>query len=103
MSRRTIWQKVRHGHEPLEDALMNRYSQLLAKCLLLLPAAGALTACAQRPTAAITEVQMQDVKLTHAMLLFSVKVENPYVTPLPISSLNYTLASGNQVFLEGKT
>jgi LEA14-like dessication related protein len=61
-----------------------------------------LTACTQRPTASITGVQMQDVKLTHATMVFAVKVDNPYMSPLPLSNLDYTLSSAGQQFMTGK-
>lgn len=56
----------------------------------------------QKPTASIAGVKVQDVALTNATMLFDVKVDNPYSVPLPLTNLDYTLASEGQQFLTGK-
>ena len=56
----------------------------------------------QKPSAHITGVKVQDVKLTSATMLFDVKVDNPYTVPLPMSNVDYALSSQGQRFLTGK-
>jgi LEA14-like dessication related protein len=56
----------------------------------------------ERPTAQIAGVQLQDVGLSDATMLFDVKVDNPYTVPLPMSNVDYALASQGQRFLTGK-
>jgi len=74
-------------------------------CALVLTVAG----CAQlqsmvalRPSASVTGAKLSDIGLQQATLLFDVAVNNPYSVPLPLSNLDYSLASRGQPFLSGK-
>jgi LEA14-like dessication related protein len=56
-----------------------------------------------KPTARLTNVQIQGLSLDAASLLFNVEISNPYGVPLPLSNLDYSLASGGGgPFLAGK-
>lgn len=55
----------------------------------------------RKPTAKLTGVKFKDVKLDSATLLFDVEVENPYPVALPLTNLDYALASGANRFLSG--
>ncbi len=57
---------------------------------------------AERPTVEIAGAKLQDVGLTNATMMFDVKVDNPYTVPLPMSNVDYALASQGQRFLTGK-
>ena len=46
-------------------------------------------------------MNIQDVNLTDATMLFDVKVDNPYMMPLPLGNLDYALASQGQQSLTG--
>ena len=54
-----------------------------------------------KPTARMTGLKFQDVKLDSATLLFDVEVDNPYSVALPLLNLDYDLSSGAQPFLAG--
>lgn len=56
----------------------------------------------ERPTAQIAGAKLQDVGLSEATMLFDVKVDNPYTVPLPMTNVDYALASEGQRFLAGK-
>lgn len=55
----------------------------------------------QKPTARMTGLKFQDVKLNSATLLFDVEVDNPYPVALPLMNLDYGLSSGAEPFLNG--
>ena len=55
----------------------------------------------QRPGAEIVAAKLQTANLSQATMLFDVKVTNPYTVPLPLSNLDYSLASQGQKFLTG--
>ena len=55
----------------------------------------------QKPTARMTGLKFQDVKLNSATLLFDVEVDNPYPVALPLMNLDYGLSSGAEPFLTG--
>jgi len=59
------------------------------------------TGCSTKPSARITGMKVQGISLTDATMLFDVKVDNPYMLPLPLGNLDYALASGGQQFLTG--
>ena len=59
------------------------------------------TGCGTKPSASITGMKVQGISLTDATMLFDVKVDNPYMLPLPLGNLDYALASGGQQFLTG--
>jgi len=54
-----------------------------------------------KPTARMTGLKFQDVKLDSATLLFDVEVDNPYSVALPLLNLDYELSSGADPFLTG--
>ena len=54
-----------------------------------------------KPTARMTGLKFQDVKLDSATLLFDVEVDNPYSVALPLMNLDYGLSSGAEPFLTG--
>lgn len=56
----------------------------------------------QKPGARITGVQLKDIDLTAATLLFDVELKNPYSVPLPLVNVDYGLASRETAFLSGK-
>jgi LEA14-like dessication related protein len=55
----------------------------------------------QKPTARMTGLKFQDVKLDSATLLFDIEVDNPYPVALPLMNLDYGLSSGANPFLNG--
>jgi len=79
---------------------MNQFAVAVGLALLL----AATTGCGmlEKPSASITGVKVQGISLTDATMLFDVKVDNPYTVPLPLSNLDYALASKGQQFLTGK-
>jgi len=54
-----------------------------------------------KPTARMTGLKFEDVKLDSATLLFDVEVDNPYPVALPLMNLDYGLSSGAEPFLNG--
>ena len=73
-------------------------------CLLAAPT---LTGCSladwglAEPTARILDVSIMDVGLATTPLLFDVEVDNPYSIDLPLTDLDYVLASDGESFLRG--
>jgi len=57
----------------------------------------------KKPSARLTGLKFEDVKLDAAILLFDVEVDNPYPIALPLMNLDYGLSSGAQPFLTGRT
>jgi len=55
-----------------------------------------------RPSAAVVGVRPTDVSLTTLTLRFDVEVTNPYSVPLPLTSVDYCLASRGAQFLSGE-
>ena len=55
----------------------------------------------QKPTARMTGLKFENVKLDSATLLFDVEVDNPYPVALPLMNLDYGLSSGAEPFLTG--
>jgi LEA14-like dessication related protein len=78
---------------------ISRFTIVVLAGVLLVGAAG----CTTRPTANITGMKLQGVSLTDATMLFDVKVDNPYMAPLPLGNLDYALASQGQQFMTGKS
>ncbi|MDP6636408.1 MAG: LEA type 2 family protein [Phycisphaerae bacterium] len=78
---------------------ISKFTIVILVALLLAGAAG----CSARPTASITGMKLQGVSLTDATMLFDVKVDNPYMAPLPLGNLDYALASRGQQFMSGKS
>jgi len=54
-----------------------------------------------KPTARMTGLKFEDVKLDSATLLFDIEVDNPYPVALPLMNLDYDLSSGEEPFLTG--
>ena len=55
----------------------------------------------QKPSARMTGLKFENVKLDSATLLFDVEVDNPYPVALPLMNLDYGLSSGAEPFLNG--
>ncbi len=56
----------------------------------------------EKPGAQVTGSKLQDIGATAATMLFDVKVDNPYTVPLPMTNVDYALASKGQRFLTGQ-
>jgi LEA14-like dessication related protein len=54
-----------------------------------------------KPTAKMTGLKFEDVKLDSATLLFDVEIDNPYPVALPLMNMDYGLSSGAEPFLNG--
>ncbi|MBC8468092.1 MAG: LEA type 2 family protein [Planctomycetes bacterium] len=54
-----------------------------------------------KPTARLTDLKIEDVKLDSATLLFDVEIENHYPVALPLTNFDYSLSSGAEKFLSG--
>ena len=89
---------------------MRRHSGLACKCAVLL-AVASLVGCEavqavltsdRRPTASVRGVQLGDLSLDNAQLLFDVELTNPYSVPLPLLDVGYTLSSGGSQFVAGQ-
>lgn len=57
---------------------------------------------AQKPSARVVGTHLADLKPDAADLVFDVEVTNPYSAALPLTNLDYALASGGKPFLTGK-
>ncbi len=55
----------------------------------------------QKPTAALTGLKFDNITLESASLLFDLEVKNPYSVALPLSNLDYHLASSDKPLLAG--
>jgi LEA14-like dessication related protein len=55
----------------------------------------------KRPTARLTGLKFEDVKLDSATLLFDVEIDNHYPVALPLTNFDYTLSSRGEKFLLG--
>jgi LEA14-like dessication related protein len=81
--------------------------RIVSRCLPAVVAVSLLagtTGCGitEKPRASITGMQVRNVGLTNATMLFDVKVDNPYTVSLPMSNVDYVLSSQGQQFLTGK-
>ena len=54
-----------------------------------------------KPSARIVGAKLADLSLTSATLNFDVELSNPYAVPLPLTNVEYSLASGGTAFLSG--
>ncbi|RZC93381.1 hypothetical protein C5167_021670 [Papaver somniferum] len=54
------------------------------------------------PEATLTDVDVKSVGFTSVTLLAKISVNNPYITPLPMVEVDYTLKSHANVILTGK-
>jgi LEA14-like dessication related protein len=50
----------------------------------------------------VAGVKVENISLTDATMLFDVQVDNPYSVPLPMSNVDYAVASQGQPFASGK-
>ena len=55
----------------------------------------------QKPTARMTGLNFENVKLNSATLLFDIEVNNPYPVDLPLLNMDYGLSTGAEQFLKG--
>ena len=55
----------------------------------------------RKPSARLTDLKIEDVKMDSATLLFDVEIENHYPVALPLTNFDYSLSSGAQKFLSG--
>ena len=55
----------------------------------------------RKPTARLTGLKIEDVKLDSATLLFDVEIDNHYPVALPFANFDYSLSSGAEQFLSG--
>jgi LEA14-like dessication related protein len=55
----------------------------------------------RKPTAQLTDLKIENVKMDSATLLFDVEIENHYPVALPLTNFDYSLSSGSVKFLSG--
>ena len=55
----------------------------------------------RKPTARLSGLKFEEVKLDSAMLVFDVEIENYYPVALPLTNFDYTLSSNAEQFLSG--
>lgn len=84
----------------MDNRMTSRYLTALSAAALLASTVGC--DMIEKPSASIAGVSIEDVSLTDATMLFDVNVSNPYSVPLPLSNVDYALASQGQQFLTGK-
>ncbi|MCP4612030.1 MAG: LEA type 2 family protein [Planctomycetes bacterium] len=56
----------------------------------------------RKPTARLTDLTIEDVKLDSATLLFDIEIENHYPVALPLTNFDYSLSSNAEKFLSGE-
>ena len=78
---------------------VNRFAVVVAAAMLLAGASGC--GMLEKPAVSIAGMKLQDIGVSDATMLFDVKVDNPYAVPLPLSNIDYALASQGQQFLKG--
>lgn len=64
---------------------------------------GALGDMISKPSARVTGVRLEGLRMDGVTLGFDVEVANPYGVALPVAKLDYALQSGGNRFLDGKT
>ncbi|KYK23035.1 hypothetical protein AYK25_10265 [Thermoplasmatales archaeon SM1-50] len=57
----------------------------------------------RKPTARLTGLKFEEVKLDSAMLMFDVEIDNHYPVALPLTNFDYTLSSNAEKFLSGSS
>lgn len=62
----------------------------------------AILSSAPRPSADISGVHLADLSLADITLVFDIAVKNPYSVPLPLTNVDYKLATQATTFLEGQ-
>jgi LEA14-like dessication related protein len=55
----------------------------------------------RKPTARLTGLKFEEVKLESATLLFDVEIDNHYPVALPLTNFDYTLSTSAEKFLSG--
>ena len=55
----------------------------------------------RKPTARLTGLKFEEVKLDSAILVFDVEIDNHYPVALPLTNFDYTLSSNAEQFLSG--
>ena len=55
----------------------------------------------RKPTARLTGLKFEEVKLESAMLVFDIEIDNHYPVALPLTNFDYTLSSNAEKFLSG--
>ena len=55
----------------------------------------------KRPSARLTGLKFEEVKLDSATLLFDVEIDNHYPVALPLTNFDYNLSTGSNKFLSG--
>jgi LEA14-like dessication related protein len=55
----------------------------------------------KKPSARLTGLKFEEVKLDSTTLLFNVEIENHYPAALPLTNFDYSLSSGADKFLSG--
>jgi LEA14-like dessication related protein len=55
----------------------------------------------RKPTARLTGLKFEEVKLDSATLVFDVEIDNHYPVALPLTNFDYTLSSNAEQFLSG--
>ncbi|MFP4052953.1 MAG: LEA type 2 family protein [Phycisphaerae bacterium] len=68
--------------------------------MLLLLACGGC-GMVESPSARVTGIALDDIDMESLTLRFAVDVTNPYPAPLPLTNLDYSLASDGNPFLDG--
>ncbi|MCY2951559.1 MAG: LEA type 2 family protein [Planctomycetota bacterium] len=56
----------------------------------------------QKPSAKIVGARLSELRMDSVVLGFDVEVSNPYAVALPLTNVEYSLASGGAAFLTGK-
>ena len=57
----------------------------------------------EKPSVKVANVSMGDTSLKATTIIFDIEVTNPYGVPLPLTGADYTLSTGGQQFLNGKS
>ncbi|CBI40417.3 hypothetical protein VitviT2T_023861 [Vitis vinifera] len=56
----------------------------------------------KKPEAKVVDVDIKDLSRDGATYIAKVSVSNPYITPIPIGEISYTLKSADRVVASGK-
>ena len=89
----------------MRHAIVRSTSRCLLAGLLLTGLGGCAALDAlnlQKPTARVVGVRLEDIDIQALTLAFDIELENPYSVPLPLTNLDYALASKGEPFLSGE-
>ncbi len=75
---------------------------LLLICVVAMTGCASLLEMIAKPSASIDGVRLDGISLEKLNLVFDVNVTNPYSFAIPMTNLDYTLASEGAQFLDGK-